>query len=182
MGCIQSSNNNNPNNVKTRIDISNSSKKITLEEKNNLLLHSTYKGTPEFTIKDYETWARVVKVYDGDSCHVTLFIGNDMFRIPCRVNGIDTPELRSDDPLEVKHAIRAKEYFINMVKDGLVWVHVHKKEKYGRFLTTIYSDEKKNINIADNMIQEGYGYKYKGDTKVPFREWYDHEKFANYGD
>ena len=189
MGCTQSQ-----KNSKKKLDYSNDNYQsrgiankrgeedkfallLTLTEKRRQLMNATYKETPKYTIKNYKTWAKVIRIYDGDSCYVALFIEDKMVKIPCRLQGIDTAEIRSDNPREVMHAKRAKEFLTNIVSDKLMWVHIHKTEKFGRYLTTLYNNKTESINVSQLILGAGLGYEYNGGKKVEFDDWFDPNKF-----
>jgi endonuclease YncB( thermonuclease family) len=152
------------------------------EEQKLILLNATYKNTLDFSIRDKRTWAKVVKAYDGDSCHIAFFIDDKKFRISCRVYGIDTPEIRTDNLREKEYAYKARDRFSELTtnpayNDGLIWVHIHNNsdDKYGRYLTAFYTDDTEEFSIDKILISENLGYEYYGKTKREFDEWHPQE-------
>lgn len=132
------------------------------------------RDTPDRSIRDHKAWANVVYVYDGDTCHIVINYQNVLTKLKCRVNGIDTPEIRTSNPEEKAHAIRAKERFIELTQDRLVWVHVlNNDDKYGRYLVKFFIDSEEVHAIDRIMIEENYGYAYDGGTKIDFEDWYN---------
>ena len=67
----------------------------------------------------------------------------------------------------IERAKEARKYFSNLVhyNIGLIWVHLHEFDKYGRLLGTFYKNETSEKSINDIMIENGYGYSYFGGTK-----------------
>jgi len=112
-------------------------------------------------------YARVYKIYDGDTISIIFNYKDDYIKYSCRVNRIDTPEIRSNDELEKKYAYIAKNYLSNMILDKIIKVKVLKFDKYGRLLVELYNPDT-NENINDMMVSSGYANEYNGGTKKPF--------------
>jgi len=86
----------------------------------------------------YQYAAKVIDVHDGDTCHLTVDLGCDVYiRMTVRLAGINAPELStaagkvSRDYLKGVLAV-GRDVWIATLKD--------KKEKYGRYLAYIYLD------------------------------------------
>lgn len=107
----------------------------------------------------YHYNAKVVSVYDGDTCTVDIDLGLHTWvhEEKLRLNRINAPEvsgkerpegLKSRDFLRSK--IEGKEILLETIKD--------KQEKYGRYLAEIWLEEKKGefININDLMVKEKF--------------------------
>jgi micrococcal nuclease len=107
----------------------------------------------------YHYKARVVSVYDGDTCTVDIDLGLHTWMIgeKLRLNRINAPEvsgterpegLKSRDFLRSK--IEGKEILLETIKD--------KQEKYGRYLAEIWLEEKEGefTNINDLMVKEKF--------------------------
>lgn len=107
----------------------------------------------------YHYKAKIVSVYDGDTCTVDIDLGLHTWISgeKLRLNRINAPEvtgkerpegLKSRDFLRSK--IEGKEILLETIKD--------KQEKYGRYLAEIWLEEKKGnfININDLMVGEGF--------------------------
>jgi len=93
------------------------------------------------------------KVYDGDT--VTLcWIDNhkNKVRIGCRIDGIDTPEIRGSSPEEKELALRAKERLSNEVLNEFVTIRNQGIEKYGRVLADLETD--KHVSIKEFMLED----------------------------
>ena len=95
----------------------------------------------------------VCKVYDGDT--VTLAWVNEIgvkVRISCRIDGIDTPELKGSSPEEKKLAISARERLANAVGGKFVSIVKPSHEKYGRVLCDLATE--KYLSIRDYMLED----------------------------
>ena len=159
--------------------------------KNNQL-KSTDDDIPLFTLKDKEFTAKIVDVYDGDTCSIVIYLNNKFTKFKLRCLGYDSPEMKPPKDAENREhlidlAIISRNYFINrvtnislnlnqhysknqikdMMKENtkLVKVKSHGWDKYGRFLGEIFID---SININNEMIEKNYGYAYDGGTKKTF--------------
>jgi endonuclease YncB( thermonuclease family) len=106
---------------------------------------------------------QIVKIHDGDSVHVLAPVGEagGSYIIKCRLNGIDTPELKSNKTAKI-----ALENIVAET-DGKVFCNFGKKEKYGRILLTLYGNPTKP-SINQQMIQLGEAKEYHGGKKEAF--------------
>lgn len=125
-----------------------------------------------FSFKDYKTKCRVVDVYDGDTCTIIFKYRDEIIKYKVRCYGYDSPEMKPKRDIEnrdeiIERAKEARKYFSNLVnyESGLIWVHLHEFDKYGRLLGTFYKNETSEKSINDIMIENGYGYSYFGGTK-----------------
>lgn len=115
---------------------------------------------------------KVVEVYDGDTIFIDLPDQHPLFgkRIGVRINGIDTPEMRTKNICEKKKAQKAKEILQGLLERATrVDVVDVQKDKYFRILGNVLVDGKPVINV---LIQEKLAYAYHGDRK-PQRNWCD---------
>lgn len=76
-----------------------------------------------------------IRAYDGDTCTLawTDHSGNKV-RSSCRINGIDTPELRGSSPQEKALALEAKQRLEDAIVGNFVTILQPATEKYGRVL------------------------------------------------
>ena len=145
-----------------------------------------------FDLKGKEYMAKVVDVYDGDTCSILIFLNRNFTKIKLRCLGYDTPEMKPSKNLNnrdelINMAIKSMNYFIYRVTNcsididkhytkpelkellrqntKLIKVKSHGWDKYGRFLGEIYIDDK---NLNQEMIDKNYGYEYDGGTKKQF--------------
>lgn len=146
-------------------------------------------NVPLFSLEGNTYDAKVVDVYDGDTCTVVIKLYGKFRKFKVRCKGYDTPEMKpplnSDNRDEIiKNAYKAKNYFISRVTnfkiiDNIKYSKEEYKEifeenskiiklecfgwdKYGRLLANIYESNK---NINQEMIDLEYGYEYDGGTK-----------------
>lgn len=125
------------------------------------------KDVPAFSLKGEKKRCKVVSVYDGDTIKVVFPIHNTMYKWNCRINGVDTPELRTKNELEKKYGYEVRDKLREKILDKIVLVKCGKFDKYGRLLVDIYCDgEDKSVNFW--LIDNKYAFTYDGGTK---RQW-----------
>ncbi len=132
----------------------------------------TYKDVPFFSLNGYKTWAKCVKLYDGDTGTFAFFLNGRPFKFRVRLAEIDTAELKSKDRMEVVMAQKAKNVLQELIGDGLVYLECLKFDKYGRVLGKLYRDEKKDLCFSDVLVSRGFAYPYKGGKRENFAKWY----------
>ena len=126
-----------------------------------------------FTFEGQTVNARMVDCYDGDTCTLIIPFMSTLIKIKCRLNRINTPELRTIDALEREIAIKARDKLQEYI-DVILTAKFSKADKYGRFLVDLYTDNGKCIN--DMLVKENLACEYDGGTKTSFQDWwYKHE-------
>jgi micrococcal nuclease len=119
-----------------------------------------------FTIKGtYD--ATIVKVHDGDTVHAIFKFLGTQYKFHVRLNGIDTPELRTKKLIEKEAAIKITNYLKSKILDKQVILDCQGFDKYGRLLAIITCD---SININEDLINKGYAKKYDGGHKSQFTD------------
>lgn len=108
-------------------------------------------------------YARVEKVYDGD----TYFIGFRHRRLSIgvwlRVLGVDTPETRTRNAWEKRAGLLVKEKVKALLEERVVPVHITQHDKYGgRVNGTLYLDETCTSTITAYLLDKGYAKAYDG--------------------
>jgi endonuclease YncB( thermonuclease family) len=116
---------------------------------------------PRFTLNGIQAHAKVVYIYDGDTCDVVFYHDEmkDFVRFKCRLSGFDAPEL------DEKYGEEARDYLAHLCmgkKKGedvaayttrelqeeldrnrkTVYAMFGKEEKYGRALVTLKTSPK----------------------------------------
>jgi len=132
--------------------------------------------TPTLSLDGYFTIAKVVSVYDGDTCRVVIPYKDDFYKWNVRLDGYDTPEMRPSKSKpnrdkEIEAAKEAKKFLISKVMstpEQLIFIKCKNFDKYGRLLADIYLNMKDTISVNDLMVQNGHGYLYNGGTKKEF--------------
>ena len=89
-------------------------------------------------------------------------------RFSVRLNGIDTPEMKSKHEWEKICARQAKDFLSTKILGKIVELRDVKNEKYGRVLATVYLNDK---NINQLMIDKKHAIPYYGWTKYKPDEW-----------
>lgn len=122
-----------------------------------------------FSLENKEFTGKVVSIYDGDTVKIVFKLFNTYYKWNCRINNVDTPEIRSKCELEKKNAIYVRDRLKDKILNQVVKVNCGKFDKYGRLLVTIYFNEK---NINEWLINKKYAFKYDGGTK---KSWINHK-------
>lgn len=132
---------------------------------------------PIFSFKGRAFIARIVDIYDGDTCTVLFKFNGEVLKYKVRAYGYDCAEMKpkKDDPNREKEkalAVAARNRFIELVggTDTVVRIECLEFDKYGRILAYFYPlvvtpkpDHSNSINQI--MITEGHGKPYFGGTK-----------------
>jgi len=136
---------------------------------NGLLEDCTNDNTNEFSLCGLTLQGRVLSLYDGDTMKIALPLHNSFYKFTCRLNGIDTPEIK---PLKTKPnrdneilwAKKARAELLKLICDNsfasnfdnldikkdevikileknkkLVTVKALQMDKYGRVLVELYN-------------------------------------------
>ena len=131
-----------------------------------------------FTLKGSERYAKVLSVYDGDTCDVAFYRDEgmtDVVRYKCRMSGYDAPELQNKPDAKVARdylaylcaggdsddagndffnpkKIWSKEQLQNQLdsSDSLVSAVFGREGKYGRPVVTLYQTSSSGI-FAPNI-------------------------------
>ena len=98
-------------------------------------------------------------VYDGDTIRLCWTDNNNNVRSLCRINGIDTPEIRGSSSFEKELGLKAKERLDKVVTGKWVKIINPGVEKYGRILSDIQTDDISSIKdymLADPSLAKPY--------------------------
>ena len=121
---------------------------------------------PRFSFNGIKTYARICSVYDGDTVTIVFEHFGQMIKYSARIYGIDTPEIRTHDPIEKSLAYEARDFLSSYILDQVLYVELLNFDKYGRLLINIYMPYQEDmINIADLMLINNYAKPYFGGTK-----------------
>jgi endonuclease YncB( thermonuclease family) len=147
--------------------------------------------TPKFSLFGINTYARVASIHDGDTLTCIIPIFNQFFKFTLRLDGIDTCEMTSENPVNKQTAILARNRLIELVSDGtstlldqklfdnrksvcdffdknvcIVWLECGNFDKYGRLLVKAKLHQHDSIYFAQTLIDEHLAYKYDGGKKL----------------
>ncbi len=121
----------------------------------------------------YTYYADVLDVYDGDTLTVTIDLGFSLtVKTKVRLMGIDTAEMKSEDPEVKKLAVASRDFIREQVLEKKVLLKSHKPDKYGRALADIWplNDDWTPVpkTLSEMMIEKGFAKSYDGGTKDQF--------------
>jgi len=122
-----------------------------------------WNDTIEFTYPI--TSGHVIKVYDGDTITIASkmpYENSPLFRFNVRLNGIDTPEIKSKNENEKILAKKARDSLSQLIMNKNVTLKNVKNEKYGRILSDVYLDD---LHVNKWMIDKQFAVEYDGKTK-----------------
>lgn len=112
----------------------------------------------------------VTSIYDGDTFRVNIsdwpaIAGQ---RVPVRVKGIDTPELRGKCQREKELARKAKQHTVQLLR-GAKRIELQNidRGKYFRVLADVSIDGQ---DLGESLVINGLAVRYDGRTKM---EWCD---------
>ena len=151
---------------------------------------------PQFSLNGLKTSGKIVEIYDGDTCKIVLLNNNILQKFNCRINGIDTPEMKPllskpNREIEIKNAYRCRNRLIQLctstsvsantdidsdikkvsldTNTKIVHVECLEFDKYGRLLVNIFDfNSPKSISYNEILVNEGFAKKYNGGTKDEF--------------
>ncbi|SDF73000.1 nuclease homologue [Onishia taeanensis] len=108
---------------------------------------------------------RVTSIYDGDTFRADIAGWPDVIgeRIPVRVAGVDTPEIRGSCEAEKRAARRAKQFTVARLREAnSITLEEIERGKYFRVVAHVIVDGK---DLGEMLIDEGMGVHYGGGTK-----------------
>ena len=102
----------------------------------------------------FEYRATVLRVVDGDTVDVEIDLGLDIrHRTRLRLYGINAPEVRGPSRESGKASADALRGLIADSPDVIVQTVKDRREKYGRYLATIWAGE---TNVNEAMVTMGF--------------------------
>lgn len=141
------------------------------------LAKCTDENTKWLSLEGIVCECKVVSVYDADTVTIALQWNNNIYKVKCRLFGIDSAEKRTKNQDEKKVALDATKWLQNLILNKIIWVKCGKWGKYGgRMLGELYLDKKNikdNASINDLIVKNGFAYYYDGKKKKEFSEWYN---------
>lgn len=122
------------------------------------------------------TEGQVIKVYDGDTITIAARLPYDaspVYRLSVRLNGIDTPEIKSRNAEEKQVAKQARDYLEALILYQIVSLRNVQTEKYGRILADVYLGE---LCLNERMVEQRFAVRYDGGTKQKPASWAEYYK------
>jgi len=117
------------------------------------------------------TEGQVIKVYDGDTITIAARLPYDaspVYRLSVRLNGIDTPEIKTKNAEEKEVAKQARDYLASLILYQTVSLRNVQTEKYGRILADVYLGE---VCMNERMVEQRFAVRYDGGTKQKPISW-----------
>ena len=116
------------------------------------------------------THGKVVKVYDADTITVAnrISIDGEIYRFRVRLNGIDSPEIKSKNATTKTLAKQSRDVFSEMIFGKIVELRNVQLEKYGRLLADVYLGD---LHLNEWLVENKYAVRYDGGAKHIPEEW-----------
>jgi len=111
------------------------------------------------------TVSEIFSIYDGDTfrCNIIGFPAIIGEHIGVRIAGIDTPELRDNQPHIRKLALQAKQYTVKRLREGKkITLKNMRRGKYFRIVAEVWVD---GNNLGNELMSKGLARKYSGGKK-----------------
>ena len=110
---------------------------------------------------------KVIKVYDGDTITVAAFLKGQKqcYRFSVRLRGIDSPEIKSHNPVEKLAAVNSRDKLSERILNQIIYLEYIGNEKYGRLLAVVMF---KGENMNKWMLDNNLAVEYDGGKKALF--------------
>lgn len=107
----------------------------------------------------------IASVYDGDTFKINLNCSLAVYceKVPVRVLGVDTPEIKGKTTKEKRLAKEAKAFTKDFLEKGPISLTNCSRDKYFRLLCDVTNAQGKNL--AQELIKKDLGYEYWGGKK-----------------
>lgn len=132
----------------------------------------TLENTEKFSMQcDMYRDGKVLRVLDGDTCDVALVYAGRILCFRCRLNGLDTPEMKPRRSIAnrsaiISQALASKRYLEELVLNKIVPIRVLGNDKYGRLLIDMLPvGQTASPTVTEMIIQNGHGVYYDGGKK-----------------
>ncbi len=121
----------------------------------------------DFSFDGRTVAAKIVSVYDGDTCRARFWYGGELVQWQVRLAGYDSPEMHPhlsnpNREAEIDAAVRAKIALTALINGRIVSLACGKFDKYGRILGTVVVD---GVNVNEKMVADRHGRAYFGGAK-----------------
>lgn len=151
-----------------------------------------FDNTTNFSFNNKIFYARVVDIYDGDTCTCIFYFNDNYYKFKIRLANIDTCEIKSKDEENKKLANDAKNRLYTLITKNndiitkqelkiklnsnvyIVKLLCGEFDKYGRLLGWLFDKTTTNMNIDFSynkiLLNENLAYEYHGQTKLSEKE------------
>ena len=149
-------------------------------------------STPVFSLDNYNGYAKITSVYDGDTFNAVIMKHGRVLKFRFRTLGYDSAEMKPSLAMEDRneHIYLAKlardmfkqecgfddrapyviwnPFMCRNKVNGWVWLECDKMDKYGRPLVTVYRNRGDTVSVNQKMIESGIVNVYDGKKKSGF--------------
>ena len=94
-----------------------------------------------------------------------------LYKFNCRIQGVDTPELRTRDKKEKAYGILVRDKVRERILNKVVQIECGDFDKYGRLLIDIKDPLVEKEKISGWLIKNNYAFEYDGGTKKDWGEY-----------
>jgi endonuclease YncB( thermonuclease family) len=128
-------------------------------------------GTPFFSLEGFRDYAKIVKVYDGDTVWAVIVYNGELTKFRCRLARCDAPEMRPPKGAKnrdriIQRAKASRDFLQSLLpENGIVFMEVVGFEKWGRLLVELRHRPEDREAFSDILIQNGYAKSYDGGKK-----------------
>lgn len=118
------------------------------------------------------TGGEVIRVYDGDTITIASAVpglaNSDVYQFSVRLNGIDTPEMKTTNADEKQVATMARDALREKILNKNVELRNVSTEKYGRLLAEVYHN---GLHLNKWLVDSRFAVPYDGGTKQIPESW-----------
>lgn len=107
----------------------------------------------------------IASIYDGDTFKINLNCSLAVYceKVPVRVRGVDTPEIKGQTEREKQLAQKAKAFTKDFLAREPISLSNCGRDKYFRLLCDVTNGQ--GQDLAKELIKRDLGYSYQGGTK-----------------
>ena len=149
-------------------------------------------SVPVFSLNNFEGYAKITSVYDGDTFNACLQLHGRILKFKFRTIGYDSPEMKPSLSMQNRdqHVVMAKAarerfkvlcgfddregprwwnpFICRNRVNGLIWIRCFKNDKYGRPLVKVFRRRSDTVSVNDRMLNSGLVNAYDGGKKSEF--------------
>lgn len=114
----------------------------------------------------YQYKCKIVEIIDGDTVKVNIDVGFNIWmnNLVIRMLGIDSPESRTQDPIEKSFGLLSKKRLEEILPvNSAQIIKTTVDDKYGRILGDFIVD---NESVSASLVRDAYAVPYNGQNKA----------------